>query len=186
MKLLRLAQAEFSSFLSQGEKAANSQYVGTHIRRGDRKSLSYSFPDRKIPTKDYLDAVDQTWTRLHDGAPSQIHPVVYLATDSPNVHKEFSQDYEGRSFSLFDSKDPRLSALASPAEYIQKEFNAINLQERIAATRGMIVDLAMVSGLWTKGKDLKLDAVICGLRFEHTYFSNNFQSVDFLQQFIGL
>jgi len=186
MELLRLAQAEFSSFLDQGEKAANSQYVGTHIRRGDRKSASYSFLDRKIPTKDYLDGVDKTWTRLHNGAPSQIHPVVYLATDSPNVHKEFSQVYEGRSFSLFDSGDSRLSALASPAEYIQKEFNALNLQERTAATRGMIVDLAMVSGLWTKEKDLKPDAVICGLGFEHAYFSNYFQSVDFLQQFIGL
>ena len=173
-ELLRLAQAEFSSFLNQGEKAANSQYVSTHIRRGDRKSLSYSFLDRKIPTKDYLDAVEKTWTRLHNGTPSQIYPVVYLATDSSNVHKEFSQVYEGRSFSLFDSWDPRLSALASPAEYIQKEFNALDLQARVVATRGMIVDLAMVGGLWTKERDLKPDAVICGLRFEHTYLSNNF------------
>ncbi|KIM47673.1 hypothetical protein M413DRAFT_22300 [Hebeloma cylindrosporum] len=162
MGLLRLTQAEFSSFLTevnQGDK----EYVGTHIRRGDRKSLSYSFLDRKIPTKEYLDAVEKTWARLHKGMPSQIHPVVYLATDSSNVHKEFSQVYEGRSFSLFDSSDPRLSSLASPAEYIQKEFNVLDLRERIAATRGMIVDLAMVGGLWTEEKDLKPEAVICGL-----------------------
>jgi len=177
MELLRLAQAEFSSFLTevnQGDKAAKSQYVGTHIRRGDRKSLSYSFLDRKIPTKDYLDAVEKTWSRLHNGAPSQVHPVIYLATDSSDVHKELSQVYEGRSYSLFDSWDPRLSVLTSPGEYIQKQFDALNLQERVAATRGMIVDLAMVGGLWTKEKDLKPDAVICGLRFEHIYLSNNF------------
>ena len=171
MELLRLAQAEFSSFLR--DKAAKSQYVGIHVRRGDRKSLSYSFLDRKIPTKDYLDAVEKTWSRLHNGAPSQVHPVIYLATDSSNVYKELSQVYEGRLYSLFDSWDPRLSVLASPAEYIQKQFDALNLQERVAATRGMIVDLAMVGGLWTKEKD-KLDAVICGLRFEHIYLSNGF------------
>src|SRR6267378_3427225 len=114
MELLHLAQAEFSLFLtriSQGEKGASSRYVGTHIRRGDRKSLSYSFPNRKIPIKDYLDAVKKTWARLRNGTPSQIYPVVYLATDSLDVHKEFSRVYEGVFFSLFDSWDPRLNAI---------------------------------------------------------------------------
>jgi hypothetical protein len=166
MELLHLAQAEFSLFLTkvnQGQKDAGSRYVGTHIRRGDRKSLSYSFPDRKIPIKDYLNAVKKTWARLRNGTPSQIHPVVYLATDSLEVHKEFSRVYEGESFSLFDSWDPRLNALASPGEYFQKKFNALTLQKRVAATRGMIIDLAIVGGLWTEEKSLTPDAVVCGL-----------------------
>jgi hypothetical protein len=176
MELLHLVQSEFSSFLArvdQGETDAGSRYVGTHIRRGDRKSLSYSFQDRKIPLKDYLKAVKKTWERLHNGTPSQIYPVVYLATDSLDVHKEFSQVYEGESFSLFDSWDPKLKALASPGEYFQKDFNALTLRERVAATRGMIVDLAMVSGLWTEEKSLTPDAVVCGLRFERIYLPNS-------------
>jgi hypothetical protein len=66
------------------------------------------------------------------------------------------------------SLDPGSSALASPAEYIQRSVIPSDLQARTVTTRGLIV------GLWTKEKDLKLHAGISCLRFEHTYLSNNF------------
>jgi len=170
MDLIDLARQKLSAFLrdtNRQESGAGTIYVGTHIRRGDQKSLSYSYPDRKIPLHEYLDGIQSTWTRLHSGHIRKVHPVVYLATDSPQAHVEFSETYKGEVFSLYDSGDSRLRALASPAEYYQKEFNKLDLQSRIAATRGMIVDLALVSGMWADDDDIRPDAVICAMRFVH-------------------
>ncbi|KAF8956089.1 hypothetical protein BDZ97DRAFT_1672211 [Flammula alnicola] len=165
-ELIQLARRELSTFLrdvNERESAADSIYVGTHIRRGDRKSLSYSFPDRKIPLKEYLNAVKATWSRLHSGSLSTINPVVYIAADSPDAQQQFSELYEGETFSLFDATDPRLRALASTQEYNQAHFNELDVQSRIAATKGMVVDLAVVSGLWASGDDITPDATICAL-----------------------
>ncbi|KAH9486422.1 hypothetical protein JR316_0000486 [Psilocybe cubensis] len=164
-KLIRLARKELSAFIQEANEQDNSGivYIATHIRRGDRKSLSYIFPDRKIPLEDYSNAVATTWTRLHPGSASS-NPVVYLATDSPTAYEQFSQLYRGRFYSLFDASDPRLRPLASPGEYFQKTFNELDIHERITATRGMIVDLAIVSGLWpAEGADIKPDAVVCAI-----------------------
>ncbi len=100
--LIQLAREELSNFLKDGP--TESPYVGTHIRRGDSKSMSYSYADRKVPLKEYLEALKATWTRLHPGASSQALPTVYLATDSPDAQREFHQAYQGRIFSLYDSK----------------------------------------------------------------------------------
>lgn len=178
-ELIHLARKELSAFIqevNERDNTASPVYVATHIRRGDRKTLSYSFPDRKIPTQDYSDAVASTWTRLHPNSASQT-PVVYLATDSPAVYDEFSQLYQGEFFSLFDAADPRLRPLASPGEYFQKTFNELDVHERITATRGMIVDLAIVSGLWpAEDAEIVPDAVVCALRCDYSCqsFSKNF------------
>ncbi|KAF8203871.1 hypothetical protein BJ912DRAFT_1052647 [Pholiota molesta] len=164
--LIRLARNELYDFLgevSERDEAANSIYVGTHVRRGDRKSLSYTYKDRKIPLSEYLSAITATWTRLHPGPQSRNAPVVYLATDSPEARQKFGELYEGETFSLFDTADPALRALASPREYNQTQFDELSVQSRITATKGMLVDLALVSGLWANEKDMVPDATICAL-----------------------
>lgn len=168
MELIELARAELSTFLrdtNRRQSPFDSLYMATHIRRGDRKSLSYTFPNRLIPVQDYVDAVKPTWTRLHSESTSYANPVVYVATDSPDADAQFSQLYNGETFSLFKTSNPRLHSVASPGEYYQKKFDEFDIQSRIAATRGMVVDLAMVSGLWADhANETKPDAVICALR----------------------
>jgi hypothetical protein len=162
--LIKLARQKLLILLSDVNQWPNHlhlPFVSTHIRRGDRKTLSYSFPDRSIPIQNYADAIKLTWSRLHN---DDALPVVYLATDSPEVHQDFTQLYHGVVFSLFDIHEPRLHALASPGEYYQEHFARMDLLSRITATRGMIVDLAVLSGLWPSEDAIKPDAVICALR----------------------
>lgn len=166
--LIKLARESFSSFLRNEERgtASGLPFVSTHIRRGDRKTLSFSFPDRKVPTQNYIDAIESTWSRLHH---STKLPVVYLATDAPEALEEFVQSYDGVVYSLFTAPDPRLRALASPGEYYQNKFENLNLPSRITATSGMIVDLAVLSGLWPDNEGLAPDAVICALRLAFNF-----------------
>lgn len=163
--MIELARESFSSFLHDGHDhgaASDLLFVSTHIRRGDRKTLSYSFLDRQVPVQNYVDAIESVWSRLHH---SDIPPPVYLATDSPEAHEEFVGLYEGDVFSLFTAPDSRLRALASPGEYFQKRFNELDLPARITATRGVVVDLAVLSGLWSDKDQLVVpDAVVCALR----------------------
>ncbi|KAF5312252.1 hypothetical protein D9619_002767 [Psilocybe cf. subviscida] len=169
--LIQKTRKELSTFLqvvNKGRNVDNIIYTGTHIRRGDRKTLSYSFQDRRVPIADYLKGVATTWSHLHSGALASITPVVYLATDSPDARHQFSQQYQelyqGETFSLYDTTDPTLRALASPAEYDQSTFDAqFDLQSRIRATRGMIVDLALVSGLWLTGNDITPESTVCAM-----------------------
>ena len=162
--LIKLARESFSSILHDGherETAPHLHFVSTHIRRGDRRTLSYSFPDRKIPVQNYVEAIESVWSRLHL---SNRLPAVYLATDSPEAHEQFVQSYKGVVFSLFTTSDSRLRALASPGEYFQHRFEELDLQSRITATTGIIVDLAVLSGLWPDEGKLVPDAVVCALR----------------------
>ncbi|KAF9486409.1 hypothetical protein BDN70DRAFT_869942 [Pholiota conissans] len=165
-RLIKLARDELSDFIgvvNERDTEGDSIYVGTHIRRGDRKSLSYSYKDRKIPLSEYLTAVSSTWTRLHPESPSKVTPVVYLATDSPEARQKFGELYDGEIFSLFDATNSSLRALASPREYNQTQFDELSLQARTTATDGMLVDLALVSGLWARKDELVPDATICAL-----------------------
>ena len=56
-----------------------------------------------------------------------------------------------------------LRGLASQREYVQKEFNEESEEDRIRLTRGMIVDFAMLSGLWAWEGELVPGATICTL-----------------------
>lgn len=171
--LIQRTRKEMLAFLNvvnKGRAVDNIIYSGAHIRRGDRQTLSYSFPDRRVPIADYLKGVTSTWSHLHTGALASITPVVYLATDSPDARHQFSQQYQelyqGETFSLYDTTDPMLRALASPAEYDQSTFDAqFDLQSRIRATRGMIVDLALVSGLWLTNNDITPEFTVCAMRY---------------------
>ncbi|KAF8167535.1 hypothetical protein B0H34DRAFT_20508 [Crassisporium funariophilum] len=161
-ELIQLARSQLTAFL-QSDGSRTLVYTATHIRRGDRKPASYGFANNIIPLQTYIDGVESTWARLHTGPMSQIKPVVYVASDSPAAQEQFSEMYEGETFSLFETGNPRLRELASPGEYYQKTFDELNLQSRIMATRGMVVDLAMVSGLWPHEKDILPDATVCSI-----------------------
>ena len=161
--LIKLARDKLSSVLHNVDREADDKalFVSVHIRRGDRKTSSYLFPDRRIPIPNYVDSITSAWARLHN---TDVLPVVYLATDSPAAHQEFADLFEGVVFSLYDTDEARLRDIASPGEYYQQQFEALDPQQRILATRGIIVDLALLSGLWPGNDGLKPDAVICGLR----------------------
>ena len=154
-------------------------YLAVHVRRGDRKPASFEFPDNKIPLRSYLDGVKDTWARLHTGYDSKVNPVIYFASDSAVAEQQFSKIYNGPTFSLFTTAQPQLRALASPREYYQKTFDELNIEYRVLATRGMIVDFAMISGLWASGKDLRPEATICSIRYEQK--SVRLFAVDHLQ-----
>ncbi|CAA7268075.1 unnamed protein product [Cyclocybe aegerita] len=165
MELIHLARTELASFIRDIDSrlgVSGSPYLSVHIRRGDRKTLSYTFPDRKIPLEDYLTALKSTWSRLHPQE-KDAFPVVYLATDSPEAHRQFSEKNEGETFSLHEAANSRLRDLASPGEYYQSWFNDLGLQSRIIATRGVVVDLALISGLWPERNVHSPDAVICAM-----------------------
>jgi len=92
-------------------------------------------------------------------------PMLYIAADSPSAQKELIDAVPAHTwvFSLADSGSPGLRALASKraAGYVQSEFNKLGLDERVNQTRGMVVDFAMISGLWAWGGDIVPSATIC-------------------------
>jgi hypothetical protein len=168
LELIKLTQDEFRAavFDFQVENPSKLTYLAVHVRRGDRKPASYGFFDNKIPLYIYMDGVKDTWARLHAGHKSKASPVVYFASDSSAAEQQFSKLYDGRTFSLFATTHPRLRALASPREYYQNTFNELDIEYRVLATRGMVVDLAMVSGLWASSEDLLPQANVCSIRYD--------------------
>ena len=166
--MIKLTQDELQATIYdvQVDNPSGLTYLAVHVRRGDRKPASFWFLNNKIPLTLYMDGVKDTWARLHTGYKSKVNPVVYFASDSPVAAQRFSKLYNGATFSLFATTQPRLRALASPREYYQKTFNELDIEYRILATRGMIVDLAMVSGFWTSGKDLLPEANVCSIRYK--------------------
>ncbi len=72
----------------------------------------------------------------------------YLACCLPSIRSREVQNAE-------------LKSLASPGEYFQGDFDKYDLETRIKATRGMIVDFALLSGAWIQGGP---DAIVCTVR----------------------
>ena len=143
-----------------------SKYMGVHIRRGDRLGMTWKYHNTHLPTSLYIDAALKTWQRLNPVA--QGSPLFYIASDSPAALEEFVDRLpsNARAFSLAWSGYDELSAIASPRSYVQEEFNMLGEEERIRLTKGMIVDFALLAGLWTSERDLDVRpyATVCGLR----------------------
>ncbi|KAK0222529.1 hypothetical protein EDD85DRAFT_779310 [Armillaria nabsnona] len=132
----------------------SSTYLSAHLRRGDRKPSSYEYHGSYVPTKDFFDALDDAATRLQRSD----HPsLVYLASDSLTALEELSSLLSS-VYSLSRSTNAELKSLASPGEYFQGDFDKYDLETRIKATRGMIVDFALLSGAWIQGGP---DAIVC-------------------------
>lgn len=85
---------------------------------------------------------------------------MYLASDSSTALEELSSLLPS-VYSLSRSTNAELKSLASPGEYFQGDFDKYDLETRIKATRGMIVDFALLSGAWIQGGP---DAIVCTVR----------------------
>lgn len=160
-ELIHLARSELSTFMGSQHHATS--YVAIHVRRGDRKPASYEYHGY-IPTQEFAQAANHNWRRLHpdaDGLPSK--PIVYVASDSPSALGEFLEDFDGQTFSLFESEIPSLRDVASPGDYYQQKFSKLSEDERVTATRGMIVDFAMLSGMWAGKDDILPVAALCSI-----------------------
>lgn len=161
--LIRKARDEL---VSDGENRP-SKYMSVHIRRGDRLGMTWKYHDKHLPTGLYVDAALETWKRLNPTSDGS--PLFYVASDSSTAVEEFLERLPSsvRVTSLGWSVDEELRAIASPRPYVQEEFNALREEERIRLTKGMIVDFALLSGLWIKedGPDVRPCAAVCGLRY---------------------
>ncbi|KAG6911275.1 hypothetical protein DXG01_002114 [Tephrocybe rancida] len=124
------------------DDATFDSYIALYLRRGNRKPAFYRgdhvlTADRKFRLgRDYI-------------AESPEDLILYFASDSISALREAYDLTSTRHtiFFLFGSASPELRALASPGEYTQKEFNLLSTDTRIRATRGMIVDFALLSGI---------------------------------------
>ena len=161
-ELIHLAHSELSTFMGSQHHATS--YVAIHVRRGDSKPASYEYHGY-IPTQEFAQAADDNWRRLHpdsNGLPSK--PIVYVTSDSPSALSEFLEDFDGQTFSLFVSEIPSLKDVASPGDYYQQKFSKLSEDERVMAIRGMIVDFAMLSGIWAGKDDILPIASLCSIR----------------------
>ena len=161
--LIRRARDEL---VSDVEKEP-SRYLSVHIRRGDRLGLTWKYHNTHLPTSLYIDAALETWQRLNPT--SQSNPIFYVASDSPTALEEFLELLPSniRVSSLEWSDDEELRSIASPRAYVQDEFNTLSEEERSRLTKGMVVDFALLSGLWIgeHDSDVRPYATVCGLRY---------------------
>jgi len=162
LDLIKTARGQLSAFLRQ---EGAETYFAAHIRRGDRKSAHLGYPNGRIPLSNYLEGVQYTRSKLHKEDAKKQQAVVYLASDSPAAFEEFKAAYKGPVFSLFSVADQSLRELASPRDYFQSEFVSMDSHTRTRSTRGMILDLALLSGLWPNEKSLQPAATICAIRY---------------------
>ncbi|KAG6889338.1 hypothetical protein C0995_001746 [Termitomyces sp. Mi166 len=158
-RLVQDARSElFSSTSPDG--AAFDSYIALHLRRGDRKPAFYR--GDYVPAEKFVEAATTSWSRLSpDKSPRDL--TLFVATDSATALQEIA-DLTSSSYTTFSlprSSNQELRALASPREYVQKEFDLLDTEERIRATRGMIVDFALLSGMWARKDDHVPGAVVC-------------------------
>ena len=160
--LIRRARDEL---MSENENES-SKYLSVHIRRGDRLGLTWKYHRTHLPTSLYVDAALEARQRLNPT--SQGSPLFYVASDSPAAPEEFLEQLPNniRAFSLAWCDDEELRSIASPHSYVQDEFNVLSEEERIRLTKGMVVDFALLSGLWINehDPDMRPYATVCGLR----------------------
>jgi len=142
-------------------------YLSVHIRRGDRLGLRWKYHSTHLPTSLYVDAALEACQRLN--LTSQGGPLFYVASDSPVALEEFVKQLPSNAHasSLVYSNDEELRAIASSRSYVQEEFNALSEEERIRLTKGMIVDFALLTGLWINENDpdVRPYATVCGMRY---------------------
>ncbi|KAJ4470812.1 hypothetical protein J3R30DRAFT_3802640 [Lentinula aciculospora] len=147
-------------------------YIGVHIRHGDQKAKFTKGPDGYVPIQNFVDEVKGVKERFFSKPGSEDTTIVYVASDDPVAIKTFESSLSSlKAFSLHASTSSSVRALASPNGYVQADFNALsddkeNSSEEhqgVMATRGVIVDMALVSGLWMPDGDgmPKPDAVVC-------------------------
>ncbi|KAJ7492277.1 hypothetical protein FB451DRAFT_524892 [Mycena latifolia] len=142
-------------------------YLGVHIRRGDRNRQWHIYGQQYVPLPEFVDGVVDAWSRLGlelSVDNNLVQPFVYIASDSPTAEKEFAASFSPeRVFSLPGSRREELRVLASPGEYYHEDFKKLEEDVRVRATRGMVVDFAVLSGAWSKDGDLIPDGTVCAV-----------------------
>lgn len=151
--------------LASGSEDEPLKYLSVHIRHGDRLGMTWKYHDVHLPTSLYVDSALETLQRLNPVKGG--NPLFYVASDSPAAVEEFVDQLPSnvRVSSLGWSSDAELRGIASPRAYVQEEFNKLAEEERILLTKGMIVDFALLAGLWRKEHDPDVQpyAIVCGL-----------------------
>ena len=165
--LIHSARVELVSFLGLDSDHSTpvDQYQSIHVRRGDGTGATRKYHNKNIPVEVYAEASNASWNRLFRPTLKSASQAVYIASDDPKVFEELQSQLEpgSRIFSLAKSTNPDLSNIASPAPYFQNEFSALPEADRVRLTKGIIVDFALLSGLWAWDNDPKPGAVICGI-----------------------
>lgn len=185
-ELIRKARHELANTLSvnssQSDVRNPAPYIAAHIRRGDRQAASWTYHNSQVPVENYVEAVRNTWTRLYpsDPIPTErdldldenahfpVPPITWIASDSPEAIQTFQNSFPASGaafFSLASSTDAALRGIAPKHAYFQKELNEEEEAERVRLTRGVIVDLAMVSGLWSWKGDVIPGAIVCTITY---------------------
>ena len=131
-------------------------------------------PNVSIPTlREYTKAVHDSWTRLYPNIPIPAHgatadhfpapPVTYVATGSPEALRAYVAAHPPATatFALDLSTNQELRALAPEHAYDDANFREVPIGERVSLTRGVIVDLALMSGLWEEDGFVVPGAAIC-------------------------
>ncbi|KXN90091.1 hypothetical protein AN958_05096 [Leucoagaricus sp. SymC.cos] len=154
--LIRSARQELKEHIPLSPSTSQATYISAHLRRGDRKHRTSDASYTAV--SEYLSSIENTQERL---GKSLSDAPVYFASDSPSAEFEFGEAYPGRYFSLRQSRDVALRQLASSQEYDQKKFNTLSLEERSRLTKGMIVDFALLSGMWSWKGDPIPRAGVC-------------------------
>ena len=153
--------------LVSGPENGSPTYLSIHIRRGDRLGMTWKYHSKHLPTHLYIDAALETWQRLNPTNQGSL--LFYVASDSPAAVEDFLQQLPNniRVSSLGWSDDEELRSCASPRPYVQDEFNTLSEEKRVRLTKGMIVDFALLSGLWMDedGPGVRPYATVCGLRY---------------------
>ncbi|CAE6468728.1 unnamed protein product, partial [Rhizoctonia solani] len=121
IRLLRQARSELRHRIQLNTiSEAVATYMGVHIRRGDRKAMSWEFikpgSDGYVPIQNYVDAVQKMWGQM--GLPGRPH--VYVASDDPVSLDEFTRLSSGYVYSLrqwgIDGGRVRESSVTDAAE----------------------------------------------------------------------
>lgn len=181
-ELIHAARSEIASILSLPNVSRSSHsaapYIGLHIRGGDHKAASSPDHRPSVHLEEYIRIARDTWTRLYPDWPLAVSsttavpqepahfpspPITYLASDAPEALRDFVGAFPSSTaiFALDLSTNPDLRALAPQHAYVEEDFVTEDEEERIALTRGMIVDLALLSGLWAINGDVVPGATIC-------------------------
>lgn len=158
--LIKLARDEIDNLAG----ASGRQYIGLHLRRGDRPAVSWRYKGGYVPIPEFIQAIKNTASRLFSDNEST---TIYVASDSPSAEAELIDALPSGTLtlSLLNSRWRELTEMASRKEYVQREFNELEETERVNLTRGALVDFAMLSGLWASSGEVTPKATICTLRF---------------------
>jgi hypothetical protein len=163
-KLIRSAREEVNNIA--GTQQRNSHhYIGVHLRRGDRHAVSWRYHAGYVPISEYVEAVQDTSLRFL----TQNETIaVYIASDSPSAEAELVDALPSNMplFSLSRSQNPELRTLASSNDYVQVEFDKLESEKRVNLTRGMVVDFALLNGMWAWNDDIIPKATVCTIRYE--------------------